>query len=278
MGDASRMGEAADYDPHEPSNEARIMKRHGLNDHCNHLFILLGTLGLSACDLPMKDIGDETDGSADTDTDDPSATTSAGTVADDGDPACDPGDTKPHDDGCNTCECTDEGLWACTLLGCPDTDDPGECVPGDTMPHDDGCNTCECIDDGTWACTEIDCGGGPGDGVMMCDDSAPMDPLNIESAVVQDDELVLDVSYSGGCADHTFGACWDGLFLESFPVQVHLAISHDDGDDACDAVVSEQIVFDLSPLAEAYESAYGSGSATIVINLDGWGGQLDYSF
>ena len=32
-----------------------------------------------------------------------------------------PGDTKPADDGCNSCTCTKEGTWACTLLGCVDT-------------------------------------------------------------------------------------------------------------------------------------------------------------
>jgi hypothetical protein len=260
------------------------MNRTDLN-HCNlnHLFVFLGALGLSACDLPMKDIGNESDGSQDTDgtsdTDEPSDTDpSAGTVADDGDPACDPGDTKLDDDGCNTCHCTDEGLWACTKLGCVDTDGPDddECEPGDTMPADDGCNTCHCDNDGHWACTEIDCG--PGDGVMLCDDEAPMDPLSIDSAAVQGNDLVLEVSYSGGCAEHVFGACWDGMFLESFPVQIGLAISHDDNDDHCDALGSEQITFDLSPLAEAYADAYGPGNATIVINLDGWAGGLEYTF
>ena len=32
-----------------------------------------------------------------------------------------------------------------------------ECYPGDQREAGDGCNTCECSDDGFWACTEIAC-------------------------------------------------------------------------------------------------------------------------
>ncbi len=31
--------------------------------------------------------------------------------------ACQPGDTKPADDGCNTCSCR-KGEWACTKKAC----------------------------------------------------------------------------------------------------------------------------------------------------------------
>ena len=232
---------------------------------------MLALLGLAACDLPTKDIGSETAGATDG-TDD-----GAGTVADGGDEPCQSGDSKPADDGCNTCYCSEDGHWGCTQIGCIDTDGPDvECTPGDSMPADDGCNTCHCVEDGWWACTKVDC---PGQGALMCDDDAPMDPLSIESATIQGDDLVLDVSYGGGCAAHVFAACWDGLFLESFPVQVHLGISHDANDDNCDALIHDEITFDLAPLAEAYTNAYGPGNATIVINLAGWGGgSLNYDF
>ncbi len=39
---------------------------------------------------------------------------------------CTPGDTRPADDGCNTCFCDDDGSWACTEMGCV-----GECVTDD---------------------------------------------------------------------------------------------------------------------------------------------------
>ena len=37
--------------------------------------------------------------------------------------SCTPGDTQPADDGCNTCVCTDDEIWVCTLIGCPDDSD-----------------------------------------------------------------------------------------------------------------------------------------------------------
>ena len=33
---------------------------------------------------------------------------------------CNPGDTQPADDGCNTCVCTENQNWACTAIYCPD--------------------------------------------------------------------------------------------------------------------------------------------------------------
>ena len=77
---------------------------------------------------------------------------------------CTPGDTQPAEDGCNTCACNSEGVWICTLMGCPDEGEENEteeeelpCTPGDTMPAEDGCNNCICTDQEEWACTMIYC-------------------------------------------------------------------------------------------------------------------------
>ncbi len=63
---------------------------------------------------------------------------------------CTDGETRPADDGCNTCMCSD-GVWSCTEMACTP-----ECTDGETRPADDGCNTCTCAD-GVWSCTEIAC-------------------------------------------------------------------------------------------------------------------------
>jgi hypothetical protein len=68
--------------------------------------------------------------------------------------ACDLGDQKPADDGCNTCTCTGDGSWACTEKAC--APEP-QCTPGSTRAADDGCNSCGCTADGLWACTLIYC-------------------------------------------------------------------------------------------------------------------------
>ena len=70
------------------------------------------------------------------------------------DVACDLGDQKLADDGCNTCTCAADGSWACTEKACgPEP----ECTPGSTRQADDGCNSCGCTSDGFWACTLIYC-------------------------------------------------------------------------------------------------------------------------
>jgi len=73
---------------------------------------------------------------------------------------CSDGDTKPADDGCNTCTCDENGNWACTEMACVAPSDAGaeQCSAGDTKPADDGCNSCTCDENGNWGCTEMGCG------------------------------------------------------------------------------------------------------------------------
>jgi len=59
---------------------------------------------------------------------------------------------------------------------------PAECTVGETKDAGDGCNTCECTEDGTWACTEMicpacevdDCGPKPGIPNKLCADGKTM--------------------------------------------------------------------------------------------------------
>lgn len=90
-------------------------------------------LTLGACDFGPKTIGQESQG-------------------DDDDVVCEDGETKPDEDGCNTCKCVDGG-WACTAKLCDDEGgDPGECVDGEMKPSQDGCSDCTCVA-GEWLCT-----------------------------------------------------------------------------------------------------------------------------
>lgn len=241
------------------------------------LHLLAGALlgaGAAACD--PKVIGDE----------------SAGDVM------CEEGETKPAEDGCNTCTCAG-GEWACTEKAC-------ECMEGDTKPAGDGCNTCGCID-GMWACTLIGCGTcGDGDldegetcddgntingdgcdescqievenAIELCTEPGSTDPKTIQGAVIEGDSLVVDVEYGGGCAKHVFTYCWDGAFLESFPVQVMTELFHESNDDACDAIIGEKLTLDLVPLKTEYQKSYQTMTGEISINLKDWQGPLLYSF
>ncbi len=95
----------------------------------------------------------------------------------------------------------------------------------------------------------------------------PVDGVTFDSISVDGGVLNLGVSYGGGCATHDFEAVAWGAWLESFPVQINVFLSHDSMDDPCDAWLSENLQYDLGPLRAAYGSAYGSGSATVIIRL-----------
>ncbi len=257
-----------------------------------------------ACDLRPKDIGNESEsngGSAsgsesgggacvDGDTkpaddgcntcgciDGEWACTAIGCSGDDGPaPVCEDGQQMPAPDGCNTCECF-EGAWACTDMGCSNDDAP-VCEDGDLMPAPDGCNTCTC-EGGQWGCSEMECGQGWfGDEILVCDPGAPQDGQNVNSVTIENDVLLVEVAYGGGCETHEFGLCWDGAFAESDPVQISTFIAHDGHDDPCDAFPSEQLAFDLVPLKTAWQEGYQTESGTIEIHLDGWGESILYSF
>lgn len=81
------------------------------------------------------------------------------------------------------------------------------------------------------------------------------------------DTLSFYAIYSGGCEAHEFIACWDGSFLESDPVQAPLNIVHIGNGDSCEALITEPISIDLTPLKEIYQSSYQTDSGTIILNF-----------
>lgn len=94
------------------------------------------------------------------------------------------------------------------------------------------------------------------------------DPLTITSAALDGTELVVNVTYGGGCAEHDFTLCWpDQSFAESEPVQATLELYHDDHDDECDAVLYEELRFSLDPLIAGWRAAYQAKSGTITVHI-----------
>lgn len=93
---------------------------------------------------------------------------------------------------------------------------------------------------------------------------------------VSGDILTMEASYSGGCAMHEFQICWDGAFAESEPVQARIEIWHDANGDTCEAIETQSLAFDLSPLKQAWQDAYQQSTGTITINTAS--GTVDYGF
>ena len=81
----------------------------------------------------------------------------------------------------------------------------------------------------------------------MCDvqDDAA---FQIGDLSIDGDTLIIGVSYSGGCEAHEWQICWDGTTQDIVPPEVSLHIGHNNNGDSCEAIRTETIEFDISPL------------------------------
>ena len=105
------------------------------------------------------------------------------------------------------------------------------------------------------------------------------DEYVINAATLQADTLHINVSYSGGCETHEFTLVAEERFLESFPVQLRVSLAHNANGDTCEAWITEDHHFDLTPIKETYQKGYRTDEGTIVLRLKGApSGELAYEF
>jgi hypothetical protein len=71
------------------------------------------------------------------------------------------------------------------------------------------------------------------------------------------DVMTLRVGFTGCGPDHGFTLYMVGGFMESNPVQAKLLLAHDRHGEDCPAEFERTLLFDLTPLREAFEHAYG---------------------
>ncbi|MXZ12882.1 MAG: hypothetical protein F4Y78_02535 [Candidatus Dadabacteria bacterium] len=88
--------------------------------------------------------------------------------------------------------------------------------------------------------------------------------------VVEDDTLTLTVSYSGGCKRHYFTIVADDEFLPiSDSVRLDTSLAHDANDDRCEAYLTAEYEFDLTPIKTLYQETYGRDAGTVHLHLQG---------
>ena len=90
------------------------------------------------------------------------------------------------------------------------------------------------------------------------------DPAGIMDVELESDTLMLVAQAGGGCAEHDYLLFGCHCFMESFPVQTNVFLSHDDHDDPCDAIVIDTLRFDLTPLKEVFLSYYPTDETVIL--------------
>ena len=135
-----------------------------------------------------------------------------------------------------------------------------------------GCNPVLGDDDSTGnddSAGDDDSGSGAGT-LQVCDPIPASDPFDLDAAIISGDNLDVTLSYGGGCEVHQFDLCWNELVMQSFPPQVNLSLIHEDNNDSCFAVITEQLTFDLTPLQAS------ASQGEIVIQFEGQ--TLNYTY
>lgn len=86
----------------------------------------------------------------------------------------------------------------------------------------------------------------------------------IDSAYVKDDILHVAIQYGGGCRTHRFSLISSGTYLESYPVQLPMALAHDAQADPCRAFKWTVERFDLTAVKRAYLASYKQGGPLVL--------------
>ena len=76
---------------------------------------------------------------------------------------------------------------------------------------------------------------------------AGIDVFQIKDAQQIGDYVVMDVSYSGGCAEHVFRLESRGDFTATYPPELNVTLKHDNNGDRCRGVIDNKLWFDLRP-------------------------------
>jgi protein involved in sex pheromone biosynthesis len=103
------------------------------------------------------------------------------------------------------------------------------------------------------------------------------DEYSIVNAYIEGDSLQIKIEYGGGCGTVEYSLITDGIFMESYPVQLNITLSFKDN-DTCEALIRKTTTTNLSNLADYYSSLYHNDHDTIIIHLEGYNETIIYSF
>lgn len=108
--------------------------------------------------------------------------------------------------------------------------------------------------------------------------NASTDPFTINSVTLENNILKINITYTGGCEEHDFMLIGTKSFMESDPVQINVLLSHNANNDPCDALINEELNYNLIPLKNAWQQAYQKDSGIIIIWLEGYTEPINYEF
>jgi len=89
------------------------------------------------------------------------------------------------------------------------------------------------------------------DELVILEPGAPwpkLDEFDLKAVRIEGDELVMSVSYAGGCAEHAFSYYTNGAVLKTNPPGADIIIRHDGNGDSCEAYLSEDLRINLKSI------------------------------
>ncbi len=92
------------------------------------------------------------------------------------------------------------------------------------------------------------------------------DPFQLLGVEVNDQVLMIDVSYSGGCEDHIFEIVWPQIITAVFPPDFEVVLNHNANDDSCEALITQQLEFDFGESGLGLSDLAIEGLRVTVIN------------
>jgi len=99
------------------------------------------------------------------------------------------------------------------------------------------------------------------------------DPIQINSAVVSGNTLILNVTYSGGCEEHSFDMVGSQVVAKSLPPIRQIKLIHKKNGDNCRALITKTINIDIREMANIQKNG-----SEIILNLQGFEGRISYTF
>lgn len=89
--------------------------------------------------------------------------------------------------------------------------------------------------------------------------------------------IEVDIHFPGTCLSPTFNVCWNGDFIETFPVQIYLGFNDDHDSEPCLAEGSETLRIDMSQMESFYQRGY-QRKDPVIVNFDGAEQSLRYTW
>lgn len=99
------------------------------------------------------------------------------------------------------------------------------------------------------------------------------DPMTISSVKIEGNLMLIEVTYSGGCGEHTFQMIGSSMIAKSLPPIRSIQLTHKANKDECRKMIIQTIKVDISALAYKKESGND-----IYLTLEGWNEKIKYTF